>query len=301
MSAERDETRIVRSWLEDGVTALPDRVLDAVLDQLPATPQRRATWWPVRRNRSMTSSMRLVTAAVAVAGIIAIGGYAVLNGPIVPPGTDGSPTASASPSPTFMTQLNRSAPFKLQAGPYAVDAKFEAPFTLNVPKDWTGLEHKSGFALLIKTWHAGQFGRVPNLALLGFYKITGVFADPCVDEAPLDPAPQGIDGFVNALRSELGVDAGSVTDTTVGGLPAKTFDLTTSIDYESCPNDPASLWTFNDEGTHTYRENNTGGRSRLWLVDVHGTLILINAELTELSTNADSDELDRMVDSIQFE
>ena len=42
MSTDRDVTRIVRSWLEEGVTALPDRVLDAVLDQLPATPQRRA-------------------------------------------------------------------------------------------------------------------------------------------------------------------------------------------------------------------------------------------------------------------
>ena len=35
MSADRDADRIVRSWLEEGVTALPDRVLDAVLDQVP--------------------------------------------------------------------------------------------------------------------------------------------------------------------------------------------------------------------------------------------------------------------------
>ena len=41
MNPERDTTRIVRSWLENGVTDLPDRVLDTVLDQLPATPQRR--------------------------------------------------------------------------------------------------------------------------------------------------------------------------------------------------------------------------------------------------------------------
>ena len=29
MSSDRDTTRIVRSWLDEGVTALPDRVLDA--------------------------------------------------------------------------------------------------------------------------------------------------------------------------------------------------------------------------------------------------------------------------------
>ena len=54
MSTDRDVTRIVRSWLEEGATALPDRVLDAVLDQLPATPQRRA-WWPARRFREMNN------------------------------------------------------------------------------------------------------------------------------------------------------------------------------------------------------------------------------------------------------
>ena len=55
MSTDRDVTRIVRSWLEEGATALPDRVLDAVLDQLPATPQRRA-WWPARRFREMNTT-----------------------------------------------------------------------------------------------------------------------------------------------------------------------------------------------------------------------------------------------------
>ena len=32
MSTDHDVTRIVRAWLEDGVTALPDRILDSVLD-----------------------------------------------------------------------------------------------------------------------------------------------------------------------------------------------------------------------------------------------------------------------------
>ena len=57
MSTDRDVTRIVRSWLEDGATALPDRVLDNVLDQLPATPQRRA-WWPARRFRDMNTPIQ---------------------------------------------------------------------------------------------------------------------------------------------------------------------------------------------------------------------------------------------------
>ena len=44
MKPDRDATRIVRSWLENGVTQLPDRVLDDVLGEIPAIPQRRRPW-----------------------------------------------------------------------------------------------------------------------------------------------------------------------------------------------------------------------------------------------------------------
>ena len=44
MKPDRDATRIVRSWLENGVTQLPDRVLDDVLREIPAIPQRRRSW-----------------------------------------------------------------------------------------------------------------------------------------------------------------------------------------------------------------------------------------------------------------
>ena len=72
MSTDRDVTRIVRSWLEDGATALPDRVLDNVLDQLPTTSQRRA-WWPARRLREMNSALKFAIAATAVVVVAIVG------------------------------------------------------------------------------------------------------------------------------------------------------------------------------------------------------------------------------------
>jgi hypothetical protein len=68
MSTDRETTRLVRSWLEEGVTALPDRVLDAVLDQVPATPQRRP-WWPTRRIAQMN---RFLPATVAAAAVLVV-------------------------------------------------------------------------------------------------------------------------------------------------------------------------------------------------------------------------------------
>ena len=91
MSTDRDVTRIVRSWLEDGVTALPDRVLDNVLDQLSTTPQRRS--W-ARRFSYMTTYVKFALVAAAVL-VVAVVGYNFLPGR----GGVGAPTASPSPSP----------------------------------------------------------------------------------------------------------------------------------------------------------------------------------------------------------
>jgi hypothetical protein len=72
MSTDRETTSIVRSWLEEGVTVLPDRVLDAVLEQVPATPQRRRIW-PARRFAQMHNMTRVAIAAAAVLAIALVG------------------------------------------------------------------------------------------------------------------------------------------------------------------------------------------------------------------------------------
>ena len=93
MSTDRETTRVVRSWLEEGVTALPDRVLDAVLDQVPATPQRRHLW-PAWRSNRMNTYAKLIAGAAAVL-VVAVIGYQFLPGRSGP----GGPTAQPSPSP----------------------------------------------------------------------------------------------------------------------------------------------------------------------------------------------------------
>ena len=112
MSTDRDTTRIVRSWLEEGVTALPDRVLDAVLDQLPATSQRRP-WWPARRFREMNNALKLAIAAAAVVVVALVGinlmpGSGVIGGPGPSPTPNPTPTLSPTqaPSPSPASNLN---------------------------------------------------------------------------------------------------------------------------------------------------------------------------------------------------
>ncbi len=106
MSTDRDVTRIVRSWLEDGAIALPDRVLDNVLDQLPATSQRRARW-PAWRLREMNSALKLAIAAAAVV-VVAIVGINLLprSGGVGVPAPSPTSGPTQSPSPTTDPNLN---------------------------------------------------------------------------------------------------------------------------------------------------------------------------------------------------
>lgn len=99
MSTDRETTRVVRSWLDEGVTKLPDRVLDVVLDQVPATPQRRSGWSAWRSYR-MNTYAKLAVAAAAVL-VVAVVGYQLLprSGGIGGPGP--SPTPSLLAKGTF--------------------------------------------------------------------------------------------------------------------------------------------------------------------------------------------------------
>ena len=166
MSTDRDVTRIVRSWLDEGVTALPDRVLDTVLDQVPATPQRRA-WWPARRFVDMNSLAKIAVAAAAVI-VVAFVGIRLLPGqgntgaslpsPSSSPSETPSPSALPSPSPSPSPALFPSGP--LPAGSYTIQP-FVGPgglcvgqagcteagaeddsirVTVTVPDGWAGFE-----------------------------------------------------------------------------------------------------------------------------------------------------------------
>ena len=94
MNSERDANRIVRSWLEAGSNGIPDRVLDAVLSELPSTPQRRSTWSPWR---SQTTSAFIKIGAVAAVVLLAV----VVGSRFLPGDASvGVPTATSSPAPS---------------------------------------------------------------------------------------------------------------------------------------------------------------------------------------------------------
>jgi hypothetical protein len=101
MTTDPELTRIVRSWLAEGVTDVPERVLDSVMAELPATPQRRR-WMPAWRDASMNSYLRFAAAAVVVS-VLVVGGIAILRPSLS--GGQAVQTPSSTSSPTSLLPL----------------------------------------------------------------------------------------------------------------------------------------------------------------------------------------------------
>ena len=113
MSTDRDVERIVRSWMDEGVTQLPDRVLDLVLDQIPATPQRRVP--RLARMFSLTNNpLGLALAAAVVVALVL--GISLLSRPRVGDNPQPTPTPRPSASPISLP----GATWPLEPGTYSL-------------------------------------------------------------------------------------------------------------------------------------------------------------------------------------
>ena len=110
MSTDRDVTRIVRSWLEEGATALPDRVLDAVLDQSPR-PHSAGPVAGVEVLQDATSSCGRCAAGAVVVAVAVVGlGLLSQGGGIGTPAPTPTPTSPPTPSPSPSRRPHRPRP-----------------------------------------------------------------------------------------------------------------------------------------------------------------------------------------------
>ncbi len=301
MSAERDMTRIVRSWLRVDEHESADRVLDNVFALLDATPQRPA-WWPARRIAEMNTFAKLAIAAAAVVVVAVVGINLV-------PARDGvgggGPSAPASPSPSPSPSPSRSpspaAAFPPE-GPLAIGAHAAVydgvPLSFSVPASgWTSDgENSIG---------KGEYGQ-PDYAGIDFWLNApeNVYSDPCA-HTPLSPPPSttaaGLAAAVAAIPGTDLVTGPSNVD--VGGRPAQHVVLTIREDLACDPHD-AYLWYDESTGGATggWRwAEGLGATYRIWTIDVDGTLVWIDAYTFKGADPEPGQEIQAIVDSIQFE
>jgi len=295
MSSDRDVARIVRSWLDEGATALPDRVLDVVLDQVPATPQRRATWWPARRFPGMNNPIRLATIGVALLVVVLV----VL---VLRPSSTFGPLASATPT---TTPVSTPVAFELAIdgggipGALVLDAPFPLRVEFDVPARWSATEVTAGRATL-------QMERGAAASVwVDFFVVDNVYPDPChIGDGPMSP-PVGptVDEFVAAVTGAPGFEVSGLGDVTLDGRPGKSFGLTNDVETVACDGDPwLQQWTHagggDDGGVYG---TVTAAREQFWVVDDDGTRLVILVTESGEPTPAEVDQARGIVNSVRFE
>jgi len=318
MSTDRDVTRIVRSWLEDGANALPDRVLDNVLDQLPATPQRRPLW-PVRRLREMNMPIRTAIAAAAVV-VIAVVGWQFLprsegavGVPVPTPSQSLSPSVSPPPSPS-------PSPARIPDGPLAAGTYTTQPFagpgglclgqagcveagaeddsirvTVTVPDGWTGFE---GTSLV----PSAESYFPPGGASLFFGRGGWLYSELCAGPGPDIPNDTTVDEFVTALVDHPELDVTSPADVNLGGYSGKYLELrapanTTTDELGPDPSGCNRYFVW-EPGIYAQGPN---ALWRIWVLDVDGVRVVVRNDSFPGTTSQVQAQLAAIVDSIQIE
>ena len=309
MSADRDVTRIVESWLEEGVTSLPYRVLDAVLDQVPATRQRRS-WWPARRLREMNRPIRVALVAAAVV-VVAVVGINLLPGFGGSGGPGPTPTSAPTPTPTS-TPTSAASPAALHIGALAAGVYEVTPFaggplgaclgqagctesladdtirfTFTVPDGWSGTSLKG-------VWLTAGHDLPPGGALVIFERGGWLYSTPCGGNPPPDiPVGPSVDDFANALAAHPLLDTTTPTGVVLGGYAGKYLDLYVPADISAC----STTYFAWEPGLYAQGPSQ---RWHIWILDVDGTRVVVVSTDYVGTSAQDGAALQAIVDSIKI-
>jgi hypothetical protein len=161
-------------------------------------------------------------------------------------------------------------------------------FTFTVPDGWAAAPFGNDI------WLASENNSGPAGA--GFLIGRGgwVYSDPC--DPPQDPdVPVGptVDDFVGALTSHAAIEITDPVDATIGGYPAVYLEIQGPDDVTACPY--FQVWT------PTHYAQGASNLWRIWVLDVDGTRLVLQASEFPETTPERREELQAIVDSLQIE
>ena len=239
----------------------------------------------------MSSPLRWGAAAAIVAAVL-IGAIVVYgNGGIGIGSSTPSPSASRTVAPSPTPVESGSLP---QAG-FVIQGSYEIadPFQVQL-----GLEIGPGWSM----WSSGVLSETvalyktspdpPSGLAIGFLIVHNVLADPCDPTAgELDPptGPAPID-LAEALASQTGTESTDPVPVEIDGYSGVFLDYRNTGDGE-CGN--MQRWPG--------RDALVGERDQVWILDVDGTRLVIDAASFEGTSEEDIAEMRTMVESLTIE
>jgi hypothetical protein len=301
MTSDRETLRVIESWMEDGRTRLPDHVLEAVLDQLPTSPQRRPAWPTRITSRSAFGRWSIAAAAVL---IVSIAGFNVLGPNLDRPGGFGaqpSPSPLATPRPLHEGTLK---PGTYVAHPLpAPNGELSVIYT--VPAAWEAV----GDAGLIPVGDPTTAG--PGGMAIQFLEITSLNSNPCEWAGTDDDVSFGrtVDDLVQALRAQTRYEVSDPVDIAIGGysgrrvdieFPTEVFEGQTST-ARGCDDDRIRPWNTSAHGEGGVYAQGPSNRWQTNVLDVQGTRLVVVVQDFPGTRRADRAELNAIVASLVIE
>jgi hypothetical protein len=274
---------------------LPDRSLQAALDEVHVTSQRH--FGAARRTFNMNGNGFRLAAAAAVGLLILFAGGIYLGnnssggvgapGPTATPSSSPSSSPSPSPSPASPAML-KDAPYVacrpaggpsdcLAPGTYRLSGDvWPGEITMEVPAgwfEWLPYTDNDAYDALLVGPDGSGWG-------LEFAVVDAVAKDPCdSSKGTYDPAETGtVDGLVSAMSRWPGFEATAPVSTEIGGYSGQLIELTSTRTSTDCPNG-GSLWAIPQGLTvNAYPMVGAPGNGRAGtfrILDVNGTLLVI--------------------------
>jgi hypothetical protein len=298
MSTERDVTRIVRSWMREDEHESADRVLDAVLDQLDTTPQRRAGW-PAWRTPIMNKFVAIGLGAAAVVVALLVGAQLLAPGTGTGgPGDDSTPTPMPTVEPAPQGGLEPGTQWILSEHPEI------GPISVTVPgPGWDG-EGDGGVIFPMSEDNSG---------ILVFYGDLWIYGDPCAWSTTTPEAPATtVDEIIAALAAQASRDASTPEDITIGGYAGQritlhvpdaiAFDPATDAGFPDC--DRTYFGTLEDANVdepppHRYHQG-PGQIDEFWVMDVDGVPVVIDLTYFPDAPQQVIDDFHAMAESATF-
>ena len=209
-----------------------------------------------------------------------------------PPATTApTPTATAVPSPSpCALPVTSSGPVALPPGPCTAAGPFPLRLTFTVPAGWAG--NIGGPYLVLLAQATGPAG-------LAFSVDTKLYADPChTDKGFLNPPPgSSVDALATALARLPGLTATTPTAVTLGGYQGKQLTLTAPASATGCTDGDYSVWQLPLGAINALTP---GELDRVWVLDVAGQRLVVDAAETPDQTTADIAEVQGVLDFLQL-
>lgn len=209
-----------------------------------------------------------------------------------PSGLAASPTKTAEASPTMATE-----PHALTCHPVG---GARPQFVVEAPAGWVDFGDDCGFVLANPD--PGVF-----VAGLSAWIVGQVPTDPCLNETTLTTPGESVDELVQALLAQEGRNASPPVDVTLAGFEGKYLEWSVPTDIvvlddeyhvKGCDDGNFLSWRGRDGGT---RYQQVGGQvDQLWILDVAGQRVVIDASYAPDAPQAVRDELAAIVRTLVF-